>query len=159
MIRKIVKFMMILLCMGTIFFLSSDTATSSSKKSNYVIVRMTESFFRRKLNSQEKKYYKRHLVKIVRKTAHFSLYFLLGLLVLSFSLEYIEFSWKPILVTILFVFIYACSDEIHQLFIPGRSGELFDVFIDTCGGFFSVIVYNCYYKVRRRYYEQKKATC
>ena len=29
--------------------------------------------------------------------------------------------------------VYAISDEFHQTFIPGRSGELRDVLIDTTG--------------------------
>lgn len=29
--------------------------------------------------------------------------------------------------------VYAASDEIHQLFVPGRSGRAFDVFVDAMG--------------------------
>lgn len=155
--RKIIKLLLILICMGWIFFLSSDTAEASSQKSSKVIVKVTETVLHRYLNSKEKKYYVRKFVKIVRKSAHFSLYFLLGLFVISFLMEYMALSWKSIIYTILFVFLYACSDEIHQLFISGRSGEVMDVFIDTCGGMFSVIVYFCFKKIRRRLYEQKKA--
>ena len=155
--RKIIKLFLILICMGWIFFLSSDTAEASSHKSSTVIVKVTETVLRRNLNSKEKKYYVRKFVKFVRKSAHFSLYFLLGFFVISFLMEYMTLSWKSIVYTILFVFLYACSDEIHQLFISGRSGEVMDVFIDTCGGVFSVIVYCCFKKMRRRLYEQKKA--
>ncbi len=35
--------------------------------------------------------------------------------------------------SVLFCFFYACSDEIHQLFVSARSGRVLDVFIDTCG--------------------------
>jgi VanZ family protein len=31
--------------------------------------------------------------------------------------------------------IIACSDELHQFFIPNRTGRLEDALIDTCGGF------------------------
>ncbi|GKX68088.1 VanZ family protein [Inconstantimicrobium mannanitabidum] len=31
-------------------------------------------------------------------------------------------------------FLYACTDEIHQLFVIGRNGCIRDVFIDTFGG-------------------------
>lgn len=151
--RKVVKLLLIILCMSCIFCLSSDNATKSSKKSRYVIIKVTESFMRKKLNNQEKKYYTKRFVKIVRKSAHFTLYFILGLLVISFLMEYMTLSWKSIIITIVFIFIYATTDEIHQLFISGRSGELLDVFIDTCGGIFSIIVYNGYYKIRRRLYE------
>ncbi|UYJ41604.1 MAG: VanZ family protein [Lachnospiraceae bacterium] len=29
--------------------------------------------------------------------------------------------------------LYACTDEYHQLFVPGRSGQLRDVMIDAVG--------------------------
>lgn len=37
-------------------------------------------------------------------------------------------------------FLYASSDEIHQLFIPGRSGQFTDVLIDTSGGLAAILV-------------------
>ena len=30
-------------------------------------------------------------------------------------------------------FLYACSDEFHQLFVPGRTAKFTDVLIDTSG--------------------------
>lgn len=37
-------------------------------------------------------------------------------------------------------FVYAASDEIHQLFVPGRSGQFTDVLIDTAGGIIAATV-------------------
>ena len=36
-------------------------------------------------------------------------------------------------VAVLFCFLYACGDELHQLFISMRSARILDVWIDTCG--------------------------
>lgn len=36
--------------------------------------------------------------------------------------------------SVLVTIVYAASDEIHQLFVPGRSGQVKDVLIDTFGG-------------------------
>lgn len=44
------------------------------------------------------------------------------------------------LISTLFCIIYALSDEIHQLFVFGRSGELKDVLIDTIGSFLGIIL-------------------
>ena len=41
---------------------------------------------------------------------------------------------------IVFCFLYACSDEIHQLFVPGRSGMFTDVLIDTGGAVTGMLV-------------------
>lgn len=32
-----------------------------------------------------------------------------------------------------FCVLFACTDEFHQLFVDGRSGQLFDVCVDACG--------------------------
>jgi len=37
-------------------------------------------------------------------------------------------------------FLYAISDEIHQLFIVGRNGNVVDVLIDTCGSMFGIFL-------------------
>ena len=37
----------------------------------------------------------------------------------------------PYLYALLFSFLYACTDEFHQIFIPGRSPEIKDVLLDT----------------------------
>ena len=47
---------------------------------------------------------------------------------------------KRLLLSIFLAFLYACTDEIHQLFVPGRSGEIKDVCIDTCGAFIGALI-------------------
>tara|TARA_Y100000310_G_scaffold345693_1_gene468375 strand:+ start:25601 stop:25990 length:390 start_codon:yes stop_codon:yes gene_type:complete len=42
-------------------------------------------------------------------------------------------NWKMVLFGILVSFIYAVSDELHQIYVPGRSGTMFDVFTDFLG--------------------------
>ena len=36
------------------------------------------------------------------------------------------------------IILYAITDEIHQLFIPGRNGNVVDVLIDSCGGLIGI---------------------
>ena len=40
---------------------------------------------------------------------------------------------KKIYLAYIFSILYACLDEIHQLFVSGRSGQIMDVFIDSMG--------------------------
>ena len=40
---------------------------------------------------------------------------------------------KNILYTCIFCLIYAIFDEIHQIYVPGRTGKAIDVIIDTLG--------------------------
>lgn len=82
----------------------------------------------------------------VRKLAHISEYFILCLLVCMFLCTY-NISYKKIIVySFIFCFLYACSDEVHQLYVPGRSGNIKDVFIDSIGISFVLVVY--YFKKR-----------
>lgn len=76
---------------------------------------------------------------VVRKCAHFLEYMILALLVLNVLKLYFNMK-QVIIITIVFVFLYACSDEIHQLFVPGREGAIRDVIIDTCGGVTLVLI-------------------
>ncbi len=145
MIRKIVKLILIILCMLFIFSLSSDNGEVSEAKSDSLIVKVTETILHRKLTVEEKEKYIEKTVVFVRKSAHFTMYFILGLLVISFLKEF-GLSRKSIIISIIVVLLYAVSDEIHQTFIPGRSGEVLDVLIDTIGGSLSTLLYYLIYR-------------
>lgn len=47
---------------------------------------------------------------------------------------------KYLFLTILASALYACTDEFHQLFVPGRTGQIFDVFVDTLGATFGCLL-------------------
>jgi VanZ family protein len=64
---------------------------------------------------------------IMKKTAHFFEYIIL------FLLWYRSLGKKSPLDALLISVAYAFTDEIHQLFVPGRSGLLRDVAIDSTG--------------------------
>ena len=152
MISKILKLILVLIVMLTIFMFSSENDVKSSNRSDGLIIRTTEFVLNRKLTTFEKEIYVSRYVGIVRKSAHFTLYYILGLTFILFLSEYDLNNKKLLLFTILFVFIYACSDECHQLFVSGRSGEVLDVLIDTFGGTVSSILY-LKFRVRRRLHE------
>lgn len=78
---------------------------------------------------------------IIRKAAHFFAYFILGILVIHALKPSLEGRWMSISVTMIICILYAISDEIHQLFIPGRSGEIRDVLINSLGAVTGLIVY------------------
>jgi len=42
---------------------------------------------------------------------------------------------------ILISMLFALSDEIHQLFVPGRAFQIIDLFIDFLGSLFGVIIF------------------
>lgn len=64
---------------------------------------------------------------ILKKSAHMVEF---GILTLLF---FRAFGLKRIDTSVLVSLSYAFTDEIHQLFVPGRGGRLSDVFIDLLG--------------------------
>lgn len=132
--------------MGLIFVLSNDTAEKSSKKSDGLIVRCVQNIMRRDLNTEEKEKVLKYLVKPVRKSAHFFLYFVLGILIIDLFKSFSWLNYKAILLALLLCFLYACSDEIHQLFVRGRSCEVRDVLIDTIGSLSGILLYYIFSK-------------
>lgn len=150
MIRKIIKIILIVLWCSLIFMFSNDTGGTSTKKSDGLIVRTVQKVIRRDLTKEEKDKVLKYLVVPVRKCAHLFIYFILGILIISLLREYKNIDIKLIIWAIFLAFLYACSDEIHQLFVEGRSCEIKDVLIDTVGSFMGVSFYSLIYKVRRR---------
>jgi len=71
----------------------------------------------------------------IRKSAHFTEYFILSLLLLRGirgENRGLKLAWA--LLAIAIVACYASLDEFHQSFVPGRTPAVTDVMIDTSGG-------------------------
>lgn len=131
--KKTLKWLAVAVWMGVIFIYSNQPAVVSSEKSGFVI----EMFKALGLNLNS--IFGDLASFVVRKTAHFTEYFILYILVYNAVLESKE-KKKSLLYSIIIVFLYACSDEIHQIFIPGREGRIKDVMIDTSGGILALII-------------------
>lgn len=128
--------------MLTIFLFSSETSGESTKRSDGVIINTISFFKGSKLTRKEKLVYTEALVTLVRKGAHFTIYFILGLLVNSFIFEYTKKFKYLFMISLLICFLYACSDEIHQLFVVGRSGMFSDVLLDSFAAMISIFIYS-----------------
>ena len=134
--------------MGIIYYFSSMPATSSADVSDGLISKAVDvmSNFTNEIgitsyNDQTIANIKTFLDTPVRKLAHFTLYFILEVLVIN-ALLISGIKKKVIIYSLLICLLYAISDEIHQIFIPGRAGMVIDVLIDLSGSFLaSNIVY------------------
>ena len=131
--KKIMSWIMLLIWMRIIFYMSHQPGDVSSGQSDLVVKVL--SFIGIELNE----YFGEITTLIVRKVAHFSEYLILFLLTCNVGKFYIE-NKKNMMYSIVFVFIYACTDEIHQYFIPGRSMAFKDVLIDTSGAIIGYLV-------------------
>ena len=84
----------------------------------------------------------------IRKCAHMFLYFVLSILLF---VHFIDKNKYPRILTLLLAYIYAGTDEMHQLFIIGRSGELRDTFIDLCGAIIGLAIISFIYFIINKY--------
>jgi VanZ family protein len=74
----------------------------------------------------------------VRKAAHMFEYMLLGCFMTLFY-ETLPFRY-PVIKAGLTCVLYACTDELHQMLVPGRSAQFVDVMFDSVGTFVGVCI-------------------
>ncbi len=71
----------------------------------------------------------------IRKSAHITEYAIGSMLFFGYCLTYPKMQPKKrFIFSEMCIVLYAITDEIHQLFIPGRNGSIVDVLIDSFGG-------------------------
>ena len=64
--------------------------------------------------------------------------------------------WNFIIRAEIFCALYACSDEFHQYFVPGRSCKFFDVCVDSTGTFFGALLFWGIFHLREQKRERKR---
>ena len=139
--RTIFLILIIINCI-TIFYFSNQVADVSSTSSGRIVnfIANLLPFIKNMPEAEKEVICSEVLQPIVRKTAHFSIYALLGFWIINFALTYRGSDYKKVLWSWIFGTVYAITDEIHQLFIPGRSGEIRDVCIDSLGVLTGILV-------------------
>lgn len=78
---------------------------------------------------------------LIRKTAHFGEFMCQGLCFSAYFAEIGKKGRDRAVYTAFFGLLTACTDEFIQLFSPGRSSEVKDVFIDFFGTVAAVLVF------------------
>lgn len=140
-IRNITLMLIIVVCM-VIFRFSSEDSGESTGTSDFVIGCIINiNPFTKALDSVQKEEIKENMKMPIRKLAHFSIYTVLGITVMCHMSTYGINRYKRIGGSLILGMLYAVSDEIHQLFVPGRSGQISDVCIDTVGVLFGICIF------------------
>lgn len=142
--KKKIYPILIVLWMCFIFYMSAQPATVSSAQSGGFISFLSPIPFVGDIVS--------YLMDIkigefiIRKSAHMFLFFVLAILIYLYKYNKVNIL-KTCAIAFLLTFLYACTDEFHQLFVLGRSGEIRDVMVDSTGAFIGVIVAGCISKL------------
>ena len=92
----------------------------------------------------------------VRKYAHFLVYLVLGLLVARALAKSRQLNRLTLLSALLVCVLYAVSDEVHQLYVPGRSGQVSDVLLDSAGSAVGIAFFFWYDRHRKNRKNKKK---
>ena len=115
--------------MLVIFWFSAQVADDSQEMSDF-FVRLLDALF--SLDIMKNEIIQDMTSFLVRMAAHMSEYAILAILLGLTIREYKKEPW--LLLALTATAAYAATDEFHQLFVPGRSGQFKDVLIDTAGG-------------------------
>ena len=147
-IIRIVLFILILTTFITIFRFSSQDGQTSSSLSKEVTENVTKRINKiQNLEEAQKKNVLNRIEKIIRKIAHFSLYAIVGILLMSLACTYEFTELKRGGISFLIGLMYACLDELHQSFISERSAQITDVMIDSMGVLFGILLVMLIYKI------------
>ncbi len=140
-IIRILLIIIIVFITSTIFSFSSQDAEESSGTSGKVAEKLIELQPRYKnITEKEKEELIEKYQHPIRKFAHFSIYTLLGISITGLTCTYEIDNKKRIAISLIAGALYAMSDEIHQTFIPGRSGQITDVLLDTFGVMIGMLI-------------------
>ena len=128
--RLVLAWTLLILWMLFIFIMSSFNGVMSSNQSGSIATVIYNIF---NISNTAKVSF------IIRKCAHVSEFFILGILVINLISKYnVKYSY---LISFIVCVLYASSDEFHQLFVPGRSGQVTDIFIDMIGVVLGLSIY------------------
>jgi VanZ family protein len=135
--RKFLSWAAVILWMALIFKLSSQPAVQSSKLSTGITKINIKAI--EKVNPNTKF----NIVKfdhMVRKNAHFFVYLFLGVFVINVLRRSGIRGYRCVVYALLICILYATSDELHQIFVPGRGAQVKDVIIDSAGASVGILV-------------------
>lgn len=147
---NVVSYVLTIGIMALIFFFSSRNAELSSAASTGITKKIAE-IITVVVNTEKTESFMDTLHFAVRKTAHFSLYFLLAVSSSDTAGRLFEKKGaKVAMYSLPFCLFYAVTDEIHQIFVPGRTAKVSDVMIDFCGALTGYALFYCISVLRKR---------
>ena len=134
-IARIIFFLLIIATLTAIFNFSNQDGQKSKSVSTRVMRQIVDIYPKTKnLTEKEKNQIVEKSQPFIRKTAHFTIYMISGIMMMAFLSTYNVKWYKRIIITCLFGLMYAITDELHQgITGGGRTPRIFDVCIDTLG--------------------------
>lgn len=117
------RWALVIVWMAMIFWFSHEPGDASDVHSNFIV---------EWLQSIGLTWTSDILALVVRKTAHMTEYAVLAILVFV-AVQGTSGRGRTLIEAFVLTVVYAATDEVHQLVVPGRTGKLSDVLIDATG--------------------------
>lgn len=148
---KAISLTVTILIMALIFFFSSQTSEESTDVSDGITMKIVEILYPQ-LDVEDKVETAEELSHLVRKAAHFMIFAALGLSVATTVKAYCSITNGQAIIRAMAICVaYACSDEIHQNFVSGRTMKFSDVLIDSAGALVGIGMFFLLYKACNKF--------
>lgn len=165
--QQLNRLLLIAIWMILIFAFSAQPAVESSRISDGISYRIIEQINRithAQWTDVRIEKYAEAIHYPIRKAAHMTEYAILALLVWNYLNVVVWIRrvtgnkriWLQILLAEVVAFAYAATDEFHQTFVLGRSGEFKDVCIDSAGALLALIIVGIVTGITRGMYHAKR---
>lgn len=150
---KVISFCLTVISLALIFFFSSQTSTESNEVSEGFLAEVLDYMLNLlRLSGDNKKALIDTLHFLIRKCAHFTEFAVLGFSsVVMFRTWYRGSDYKIGICAAELSAAWAIGDEIHQLFVDGRTSRFFDVCIDTLGALTGIMIFLLIRKIYLKY--------
>lgn len=141
--RVLISWILLALWMALIFILSAQNADKSSGTSGSILTAIFNIIYPgfKAMNPADQFIILELYQGIIRKSAHFFLFGILGVLAVN-AYKSLRIRKNSLVAVLSFAtcVAYAISDEIHQKFVPGRSCEILDILIDSAGSLLFIAI-------------------
>ncbi len=156
--KRLIFGMLVIIWMMVIFNFSAQNAEKSSAASTAVtekVVKVVVKDYEQMPKSKQEKLFDKFQF-FVRKTAHFSEYALLGILIWLLLMAYnVSVKYRGV-ASLVISAIYASTDEFHQTFSDGRSPQIKDVCIDSSGALVGILIVTFLFMMAKSIYIREK---
>ncbi len=156
-IVKIILIVLIIGVFGLIFGFSSQNVTESRGISRQVTEFLTKNIKSiQEKPEKEKEAIIKKINHFIRKLAHFCIYTILGILLMGLLKTCKMKDLTRGVITFLIGALYATSDEIHQMFSPGRGPQVSDVILDSAGVLLGILIVMLITKIYKKIKNKKE---
>ncbi len=136
-VGPIISWILVVLWMAVIFFLSAQDGTQSGSLSGSIAAVLYPL-----LSGRQDPEGQLAFESVLRTLAHGGFYFILALLVCLALVKSRVRDIGSMVVTFLICAVYAASDEIHQAYVPGRASDWVDFLVDMAGVIIGIVLFH-----------------